>query len=788
MLKFAKNNIHALAILFISGLGIFLIAFFLFIWMVSIGVFGPVPGYNELSSIHQQQASRILSADSVQLGTYHHQNRTVVSLEDINPSVTDALIAIEDIRFYNHSGVDYRALGRVFVRTILLRQNAGGGSTITQQLAKNLYPRENGGGLSIATDKFREMIIARRLENIYSKDEILELYLNTVSFGEDTFGIEMASKRFFNKTPDRLNTTEAATLVGVLKATTYYNPNRNPDRALSRRNLVISQMNKYEMLPDSLASEFSDEPLNLNYTRDGLSAGSAPYFREHLRKELLAILQTRPALDGNSYDLFTDGLTIHTTIHSEVQAAAENAVNSHLKELQKILDGELEQNPVFKKNDPDILRVWQQSEDYKELIAEGFTDEEIEEVLHTPTNTRLFTWDGYQGKNISPYDEIRHYLSFLNAGFIAMNPQNGNILAWVGGINYGHFQYDQITAKRQPGSAFKPILYASALENGRTPCDYQRNVYATYTDYDDWTPGNVDNEYGGRYSLQAALATSINTIAVQVARETGLPNIRETASALGIQSSLPNAPSIALGTSELSLLELTTAYTAFLNEGKPANPSYISHITNAEGEIIYNFNLPDITPSGLAGSSENENGISSETAAAMVLMLEKAVNEGTGTPLRNLYGIQTAIGGKTGTTQNYSDGWFMGFTPEIVFGTRVGGFNQRIRFRDYPGYASLTALPVAGIFLSEISNNEVINVHADQFYDYQTESSFDFSCSDYRDDRVRDRLRDFFTGRDSDEPREISNDDDEKSGNIFKRLGRRLGIGGSDSDNDNGKN
>jgi len=783
MLEFAKNNIHALAILFLSGLGIAIIGFFFFIWLISIGVFGPVPNHEELQSIQQQEASRIISADSVQIGTYHYQNRTMVSLDDINPSMTDALLAIEDIRFYQHNGIDYRALGRVFIRSIILRQNAGGGSTITQQLAKNLYPRVNGGGLSIVTDKFREMIIAQRLESIYSKEEILELYLNTVSFGEDTFGIEMASLRFFNKHPSQLTTAESATLAGVLKATTYFNPNRNPDRALGRRNLVLRQMEKYEMISESESDNLIGQPLQLNYTRDHLSAGSAPYFQERLRRELQAILRTRPALDGESYNLFTDGLTIHTTLHSKVQAAAETAMHTHLEKLQLILDKELDNNPVFENDDPDILQVWRQSEDYKELVAEGFSDEEIEEVLHTPRNTRIFTWEGYTEKNITPYQEIQHYLSFLNAGFVALNPNNGHVLAWVGGINYGHFQYDQVTASRQPGSAFKPVLYAAALESGRTPCDYQRNLYVTYTDYDDWTPANVDDEYGGRYSLQAALATSINTIAVHVARETGQYNIQKTASALGIRTPLHNAPSIALGTTELSLLELTTAYTAFVNRGKPATPKFISHITNADGEIIYNFNLPEIATSGPVAGSETTDGISPETAAAMVLMLEKAVNEGTGTPLRNLYGINTALGGKTGTTQNYSDGWFIGFTPDIVFGTRVGGFNQRIRFREYPGYASLTALPVGGLFMNKISGDIGISVRSEEFYDYQTESSFDFTCSDFREDRLRDRVRDFFTGRDSDEPREIS-DEEDKEGNIFKRIGRRLGIGGADSDSD----
>lgn len=793
MLKFLKNNIHALAIALISGLGLLFIGFILFLWLISIGIFGPVPNHEELSSIHQQQSSRIISADDVQIGTFHLQNRTVISLEDVSPAMTDALLAIEDIRFHRHNGIDYRALGRVFVRTILLRQNAGGGSTITQQLAKNLYPRENSSGLFLTANKLREMMIAKRLERIYSKDEILELYLNTVPFGENTYGIEMASKRFFNKPPSELTVSESATLAGLLRATTYYNPNRNPERSLARRNVVIRQMERYNMINDSLAAEYIEQPLGLDYNRESASTGMAAYFTEHLRKELQKVLNNEPSLDGKSYNLMTDGLNIHTTIDSRVQEAAVKAVNTHMMQLQEILDHELENNPVFGLDDPDILRVWEQSDDYKELVSEGTPEEEIEEILHTPVQTQVFSWDGYHQKEISPYEEIKHYLSFLNAGFLAINPEKGHITAWVGGIDYRHFQYDQVIARRQPGSAFKPILYAAALENGRQPCDYQRNLYATYADYDDWTPRNVDDEYGGRYSLQAALAQSVNTVAVHVARETGPSNIRQTAAAMGIQTPLANAPSIALGTAEVSLLELTTAYSTFLNEGKPVVPEIVTHITNSDGEIIYDFtgimnddndNEPD-EDENIEGA---EPGISKDTAAAMVSMLQKAVNEGTGRPLRDHFGIQYALGGKTGTTQNYSDGWFIGITPDLVFGTRIGGFNQRVRFREYPAYASQTALPLAGHFLNNLSMDESSNIKHASFYDHQLDTEFDLQCTDTKNERVRDRLRDFFSGRDSDEPQVISDEEEEKKGNIFQRIGRRLGISGDDDPDDDGNN
>lgn len=765
----------------------------LLVILVASGFFGPVPSEEDLRQIQHQEATRIFSSDGVQLGTYHLQNRTTVSLDEISPELLDALLAIEDIRFYDHNGIDRRALGRVLVRTILLRQNAGGGSTITQQLAKNLYPREHNGGFFIVTEKIREMIVARKLEEIYSKEEILELYLNTVSFGEDTFGIEMASYRFFNKPPSELTLPESATLAGLLRATTFYNPHRNPERSQTRRNLVIRQMERYEMISEEEAGEAIGQPLMTDYNRTALSDGMAPYFREHIRRELHGILREHSSGD-KEYNLYTDGLTIHTTLDSRMQSAAEEAVALQMKQLQQIFDREQERYTIFGEDDPDVLRVWNRSEEYRQLKAAGTSDEEIHEILHTPVPTRVYTWDGYEQREISPYDEIRYYLKFLNAGLIAMHPETGHVLAWVGGIEHRHFPFDQIRALRQPGSAFKPILYAAALEHGRRPCDYQRNYLATYASYDDWTPRNIEDEYGGRYSLQAALAQSVNTVAVHLAMETGIPAIRSTASSLGIHSPMPDAPSIALGTAGVSLLELTTSYTAFLNSGIPAEPQFITRIYDADGNLIYpsgtndigssdrNIELPGRVSDILSsGSGDDQNGISGETAAAMVSMLQKAVDEGTGQSLRTRFDIHHAVAGKTGTTQNFTDGWFIGFTPDLVFGVRVGGANNRVRFRDFPAYASQTALPLAGHFLSGLSNQPDVEAQPASFHPDQTESGFAMQCEDFRDDRVRDRVRDFFTGRSSDEPRVIEKveEDEEESRNVFRRLGRRLGISGN---------
>jgi len=765
-------------------------AIFLLVFLLTLtGVFGPVPGTKELSKLDLNNATVMISSDGIQMGSFGDQNRSYVSLDEINPKMIDALIAIEDIRFRSHSGIDYRALARVFVKTILMGQNAGGGSTITQQLAKNLYPREGNGGLLLITDKLREMIIATRIESVYSKDEILELYLNNISFGEDTFGIEMASYRFFSKSSSDLNLNEAATLAGVLKATTYYNPHRNPERAKIRRNLVLLQMEKYGLIEQDQLTEQINKELSINYDRSAGLQNIAPYYKVQIRKELESILDTLKTQPEVGLDPANSGLTIHTTLDTRLQRAAEDAVKNQMKQLQTIFDREIENRPIFGEEDPEVLRVWHQSESYKRLKAEGISESEIEEILHEPVPTLLYTWNGYREMEVSPYDEIRHYLTFLNAGFYAIHPETGYVLAWVGGIDYRHFPYDQVLASRQPGSAFKPVLYAAAIESGRTPCDYQRNILAQYAEYDDWTPQNNNQEYGGRYSLQAALAQSVNTVAVQLATETGIEPIRTTARNMGINASLPDGPSVALGTAEMSLMELTTAYTSFLNDGDPVEPIFITKIYADNGELIYEAddasknNFIELPVSGgieieTPFSTQPSSGIKKETAATMVAMLEKTVDEGTGAPLRSRFQISHALGGKTGTTQNFTDGWFIGFTPDLVFGTRVGGWNNRVRFREYPAYASQTALPIAGIFLQNLNQRDNLPAQSSNFRPEQVDTPYSLACSDTRNDRIKDRIRDFFTGQSSDEPRVIGekDDDDERKGNIFKRIGRKLGL------------
>lgn len=739
----------------------------IYLAMIWHGAFGPMPDQDELSQVRNYRAAQVYSADGNLLGTYYLQNRTEIPLEQVNPVMIDALLAIEDVRFYNHNGIDYRALGRVAFRTILLRQNTGGGSTITQQLAKNLFPRKRNGTLHLVADKIREMVIARRMEQVYTKDEILSLYLNTVSFGEDVYGIDMASRRFFNKRASDLELHQAAVLAGMLRATSWYNPHRNPDSSVQRRNVVIRQMERYGKIDGETADRAVNQPVDTNYSYLSHSDGPAPYFREHLRRELSEILRNEEALDGNRYNLYTDGLVIHTTIDSRVQQAAEHAVSTRMRNLQSLYDGQYYSRSVFADmDDPDVLRAWRQSEHYKQLRKDGLTENEIEEILYTPVQQKVFTWNGYEDRTISPYDLQRHYLTFLNSGLFAMHPRTGEVLAWVGGINHHHFKYDHVKSRRQPGSAFKPFVYATALENGSQPCDYQRNVLTMYNEYDGWMPRNVREEYGGRYSLQAALAQSINTISVELLLDTGIDKVRQTATGLGIHSNIPPEPSIALGTAELSLREITAAYSAFLNEGVAVSQKIITAIYNSDGEKIYDFSAED---------QEAEQVISSDTAAAMVRMLSKAVDEGTGQTLRSRFGVTHAVAGKTGTTQNFSDGWFIGMTPDLVFGTWVGGSVQRVRFRNNLGFASQTALPLAGHFLSNLGQQQGLPAQRSEFYPDQLQTSFNLACEDIQEDRFRDRARDFFSGRSVNEPRQARtierNEETEEKRSVFRRLG-----------------
>ena len=698
----SRNNVWVRRLLKV-GLSIILlliVGIVVFYQVVRLGAFGTIPSKSELSTFQNSTASEIYSADSVLLGKYYLQERTNVDFRDISPAMIEALIATEDARFYEHNGIDKRSWVRVLVKTILLqKETSGGGSTITQQLAKNIYPRQNHGWVSVPVNKVKEMIMAQRLEQAYEKEEILALYLNTVSFGESAFGIETAANRFFSTSPKNLRTQEAALLVGLLKATYTYNPRLHPEAALGRRNVVLSQMSKYNFLSKKSSDSLKALPLELTYNNRTHNEGSATYFREYLRKELNLWCSQNQQPDGTNYNLYTDGLKIYTSIDSKLQQYAEEALGEHMRSLQESFTKHWGKTRPWYKNKSTLTNAIYKSDRYKRLKTEGLTEKEIQAKFREPVPMTIFSWDGEEQTTMTPLDSVKHYLYFLSAGFMAMDPRNGAVRAWVGGINHKYFQYDHVNlqTKRQVGSTFKPIVYATALENGVRPCDFIANKKITYTAFDDWTPGNADGKYDGAYSVQGALANSVNTVSVRVLKQAKIPPTVAMAHDMGITNEIPAVPSMALGVANLSLFEMVRAFCTFPNRGRPIQSQYITSITDARGNLIQGYETPQ----------PGKQVMSSRTADLMVEMLKNVVNRGTASRLRYKYGLQNDMGGKTGTTQSHADGWFIGITPELVGGAWVGADDPNIHFRSISlGQGAAMALPIWAKFLKKVEEDQ----------------------------------------------------------------------------------
>ena len=686
--------------LVISGILFFLgiFAIFGFYFAVLGGAFGKLPTTADLNLINNSVASEVYSADGVLLGKYFTENRSNVPYKDISPHIVNALVATEDVRFFKHKGVDTRSMFRVLIKSILLNQDAGGGSTISQQLIKNLYSRQNYSLLTMPVNKVKEAIIARRLERVYSKRDILALYLNTVSFGERAYGIGTATERFFSTTPKEIEPHQAATLVGMLKATYSYSPRLFPDKSKTRRNVVIDQMAKADYVKAAEAAEWKKRPLDLKYNNKSQSEGLAPYFRDVLKKELKDWCSKNKKSDGTNYNLYTDGLKIYTTINSKMQAHAEKAVEEHMAALQKDFFTHWSGRKPWGTDNTIIENAKKASDRYKKMKANGKSNLEIDAAFRKPVKMDVFAWNSEQTeeRTMSPLDSVIYYQMFLNAGFMAMDPLSSEVLAWVGGITHKHFKYDHVSeSKRQVGSTFKPIVYAAALENGAYPCDYYDNDSISYEAYDNWTPKNADGKYGGEYSLQGALANSVNTVSVQLIFEAGIENVVNLAKKMGIVSDLPELPSIALGTAELTLQEMVSAYCVFANGGYESPPFYLKKVTDKNGRKLLENKAPYYRYRGQA--------MEEKVALQMTKMMEAVVDSGTGKRLRYRYNLTNEIAGKTGTTQNQTDGWFIGFTPELVGGVWVGGENRSVRFRDIGlGQGANMALPIWGIFMDKI--------------------------------------------------------------------------------------
>ncbi|KAF0235996.1 MAG: penicillin-binding protein [Prolixibacteraceae bacterium] len=675
-LSFLKLAIHSATILLFLAI--------LFFVLVFIGVFGPVASKQQLQKINNPVASEVFSADGKVIGRYYIENRSNASFEEISPNIINALIATEDSRFYEHRGIDEIALFRVFVKSVLLQnRSSGGGSTLSQQIAKNLYPRTDYGFFSLPVNKLREAIIAYRMERIYTKNEILTLYLNTVPFSENIFGIEVAAERFFSKSPKNLEIQEAAVLVGMLKANNYYNPHNNPDRAKERRNVVLDQMAKNGVITDTEAEKYKAMPMVIKYSVITYNQGPAPYFTERLKPELVRWCKQNKKENGEPYNLFTDGLKITTTIDYTLQFYAQQSMKEHMKNLQSVFDAHWKPRDLFKEN-PEILKSALRNKE----IAGKNTDEKI--------RTSLFTWNGLKDTTITRLDSLKHYLKLLNTGFIAIEPQSGALKAWVGGIDFRFFKYDHVTALRQTGSAFKPFVYLAALESGISPDKYYPNEQKIYTEYQNWSPQNPHGDYGGYYSMKGALAQSLNTVSVEVLLDAGISNFINTVENLGISADLPVYPSLALGVASVSLKEMVEAYATIVNDGKPVETWYLVEIANSDGKVLEKFNYP---PMG-------EAVVSAENCRAVINMMQAVISDGTGKGIRTRFDVEGDFAGKTGTTQENSDGWFIGLTPNLVTGCWVGAGDPRVHFRTITyGQGAFMALPIVGGFFSKTYNN-----------------------------------------------------------------------------------
>ncbi|MDO6605426.1 penicillin-binding protein 1A [Arenibacter palladensis] len=707
MLKNIKNpflRIGIISLVVIGGTALLLVL------SIYLGAWGKLPSKQELSDFKYQRASEVYSADSVLIGKYFLFDRQPIQYEEVPKNLIEALVAIEDERFYDHSGIDYKSLFRVAFKTILMQdQSAGGGSTISQQLAKNLYPREKSGKFNLAISKFKEMIIASRLEAMYSKEDILMLYLNTVSFGDNTFGIESASLKFFNKSARELELQESATLVGMLKATYGYNPRVFPKNSLNRRNLVIQSMYSNDFLSQKEADSLKLLPLQLNYRDYDYSEGIAPYFREEVRKQMLnwAKEQREKGLD---YNIYTSGLKIYTTLDSKMQMLAEEAMGQHMKALQNSFEKSYGKRAPWIKDQNLIKKVIQNSGPYKKWKKSGLNEKEIMDSMNLKKEMLLRDWNQDEMRSASTIDSLLHYLKFLNTGSLSLDPKTGAVKTWLGGISFKHFKYDHISqSKRQVGSAFKPIVYTAALEKGIAPCTYFSAQEVAYENMEGWSPsnsGNKDEAYLN-YSMEEALSKSVNTVAVKVLEKTGIPNVIDQAQKMGIETTLPALPSLALGTAEIKINDLAGAYASYLNHGKSVTPFLIHRITNEKDSIIETFK-PVVA---------EKRAFSEETGQIMLEMMKATVNSGTAARIRSTYGIKNDIAGKTGTTQNNKDAWFVALTPKLLNITWVGLDNHEIGFSSTSlGQGANAALPIFALWLQKLN--------ADKSFDHITKAKF----------------------------------------------------------------
>lgn len=713
---------------------------FLFFLFASWGLFGAMPSFDDLENPESNLATEIISSDGVTLGKFYNENRTAINYKDLPKSLIDALVSTEDERFYEHSGIDAK---RTFGAAVKLGKD-GGASTITQQLAKLLFHGEGSKFLPFRmVQKAKEWIIAIRLERQYTKEEIIALYLNQVDFVNGAVGIRSAAKVYFNKEPRDLKIEESAMIVGMLTNPSRFNPNRFPDRTLTRRNIVLGQLVRNNHLEESAKELLVKKPIKLDFHPESHLDGTATYFREYLRDYMKNWVKEHKKPNGEEYDVYGDGLKIYTTLDSKIQEHAEDAVKAHIKNLQEEFFKQQKSNknaPFISITSAETKKIFDKamrnSERWRILKAQDMSDEEIIKTFSVKTRMTVFSWDGQKEMTMTPLDSIRYYKHFLQAGLMSMEPQSGQIKAWVGGINYKFFQYDHVgQGARQVGSTFKPFVYATAIEQlGMSPCDVmldgpfmiRRGRHNVSTN---WEPRNSDNRYRGMMTLKKALANSVNVISAKLIDKTGPQAVVDLAHKLGVTSEIPVQPAIALGAVDITVQDMVGAYSTFANEGVYIKPQFISRIEDKNGAIIYEP-IPD-----------THDVLNKDIAFAVIKLLEGVTEGGSGERLRTdgggsgsnrwtgyPYMFKNAIAGKTGTTQNQSDGWFIGMVPNLVTGVWVGCEDRSARFRSITyGQGATAALPIWGFFMKKCYADKDLQISKDDFIEPE-EMSIKVDC------------------------------------------------------------
>ncbi|MCK9617917.1 MAG: transglycosylase domain-containing protein [Lentimicrobiaceae bacterium] len=719
----------------------FFIIFIIFLLLVDFNFlwfFGKSPHIHQIYNPDLKITSELYSSDGKLIGKYFDENRMPLKYEEIPQNIINALIATEDVRFYAHHGVDLRATFSIL--WYMSKGEKRGGSTITQQLVKNLFKtRENYSrgllgyipGVRTVIYKMKEWIAAFKIELLYSKKDILTMYFNTNDFGSNTFGLKTAAKTFFGKKPLQLNVEESAVLVGLLKAPTYYSPVLHPERALERRNIVLSQLQKYKFISPAICDSLSNTKLTLHFSAQGNSDDDISYFRDAVSNYL------KTWLKENNFNLYEDGLKIYSTLDSKMQTYAEEAVSEHMKRLQKRFfqhwEGENPWVDVDNKELPDYINnIAKRTKRYALLVKKfGKNSDSLTYYMNLPRKMTVFTWDGDKDTTLSPMDSIRYYNHFLHAGFIAIDQHTGFVKSWVGGINHKYFKFDNVRqTKRQPGSTFKTFVYTAAMENGYGPCDIMQDIPVTY-DYIEkgvkkvWQPHNVEWEFTGQsVTLKYAFAKSINSIAVQITKKLGWRKVIEYAKKMGIKTPLEDVPSVCLGSSDVSLLELVNAYCPTVNDGYAIEPVLVTRIEDNKGNVLYEY------------KPEKKRVISQEAAFYMCQMLQGGLHEPGGTTQAlfeyDLFRSKIEFGGKTGTSSNHSDGWFVGVTPNLVAGAWVGGESRSIHFRTAElGEGCHTALPIYGLFFEKILGDPHFDYLKEHFPKPDINITKSYTCHTY---------------------------------------------------------